>query len=86
MSRLFETFDSYSEIRFLNKNIVKYLKINAIFRKSIYFFQLFLLYSIADNTKLHFYGLSMPSSIKLASENTKYEQILRAVWRCIFID
>ena len=32
---------SYSEIRFLNKNIVKYLKINAIFRQSIYFFQLF---------------------------------------------
>ena len=32
---------SYSEIRFLNKNIVKYLKINAIFRRSIYFVQLF---------------------------------------------
>ena len=31
---------SYIEIRFLNKNIVKYLKINAIFRQSIYFFQL----------------------------------------------
>ena len=30
---------SYSEIRFLNKNIVKYLKINAIFARV--FFQLF---------------------------------------------
>ena len=31
----------YSEIRFLNKYIVKYLKINAIFSQSIYFFQFF---------------------------------------------
>ena len=29
---------SYSEIRFRNKNIVKCLKLNAIFRQSIYFF------------------------------------------------
>ena len=28
---------SYSEIRFLNKNIVKCLNLNAIFRESIYF-------------------------------------------------
>ena len=28
---------SYSEIRFPNKNIVKYLKINVIFCQSIYF-------------------------------------------------
>ena len=27
----------YSEIRFLNKDMVKYLKINAIFRQSIFF-------------------------------------------------
>ena len=32
---------SYSEIRFLNKNTVKCLKINAICRQSIYFFQFF---------------------------------------------
>ena len=74
---------SYIEIRFLNKNIVKYLKINAIFRESIYFFQLFLFCSITDNTKLQFYGLSKLSSIKCTIENTnaKYTQIFRAVWR-----
>ena len=32
---------SYSEIRFLDKNIVKCLNLNAIFRESIYFFQFF---------------------------------------------
>ena len=32
---------SYSEIRFLNKNIVKCPNLNAIFRQSIYFFQFF---------------------------------------------
>ena len=33
---------SYSEIRFLHKNMVKCLNVNAIFRESIYFFQYFL--------------------------------------------
>ena len=32
---------SYSEIRFLNKNIVKCLELNAIFRQSIHIFQFF---------------------------------------------
>ena len=32
---------SYSEIRFLNKNIVKCPILNAIFRQSIYFFPFF---------------------------------------------
>ena len=32
---------SYSEIRFLNKNIVKCLKLNDIFCQSIYFLQFF---------------------------------------------
>ena len=66
---------SCSEIRFLNKNIIKCLKLNAIFRQSIYFFQFFFLFcSVADNTKLHFCGLSMLSSIKCTSENTKKVQ------------
>ena len=30
---------SYSEIISLNKNIVKCIKLNAIFRQSVYFFQ-----------------------------------------------
>ena len=57
---------SYSEIRFLNKNIVKCLSF-------------FLFCSITDNAKLHFCWLSMLSSIKCTSKNTKYKQIFRAV-------
>ena len=43
----------------------------------------FLFCSITGNTKLHFNGLSMLSSIKCtsANENTKYKQIFCAVWR-----
>ena len=72
----------YIEIRFLNKNIVKYLKINAIFFARVFIFSsCFLFCSITDNTKLQFYGLS---SIKCTSENTKYTQIFRAVWRYLY--
>ena len=71
---------SYSEIRFLNKNIVKCLKINVICRQSIYFFQFFLFWSIADDTKLQFFGLSRPSLIKCTCENTKYKLVFRTVW------
>ena len=75
---------SYSEIISLNKNIVKCLKLNAIFRQSIYFFQFFLLCSITDNTKLHFCGLSMLSSTKCTSENSEYKQTFRAVSRYLY--
>ena len=78
---------SYSEIRFLNKNIVKCLNLNAIFRESIYFFQFFFLFcSITYNTNLHFCGLCMLSSIKCTSENTKYKRIYFAPCGGIFID
>ena len=75
---------SYIEIRFLNKNIVKYPKTNAIFARVFIFSSCFLFCSITDNTKLQFYGLSMLSSIKCTSENTKYTQIFRAVWRYLY--
>ena len=75
---------SYSEIRFLNKDIAKCLNLNAIFRESIYFFHFFLFCSITYNTNLHFCGLCMLSSIKCTSENTKYKRIFHAVWRYLY--
>ena len=37
---------SYSEIKFLNKNIVKCPNLNAIIRQSIYFFQFFFCFAV----------------------------------------
>ena len=54
------------------------------FARVFIFSSCFLFCSITDNTKLHFYGLSMLSSIKCTSKNTKYTQIFRTVWRYLY--
>ena len=46
---------SYSEIRFLNKNIVKCPTLNAIFRQSIYFFQFFFCFAALQITQSYIF-------------------------------
>ena len=76
---------SYIEIRFLNKKYSEIPKNKCYFLPEYLFFPVvFLFCSITDNTELQFYGLSMLSSIKCTSENTKYTQIFCAVWRYLY--
>ena len=46
---------SYSEIRSLNKNIVKCLKLNAIFRQGTYFFQFFFCFAALQITQSYIF-------------------------------
>ena len=75
---------SYSEIRFLNKNS-KMSKSKRYFLPEYLFFPaIVLFFSITYDTNLHFCELCMLSSIKCTSDNTKYKQVFRAMWRYLY--